>query len=140
MQVRWARGTKPLTPDPQRLVTIVAAVGALALTLPLAACSGASNAAVKPQPCGTGRTAANVPVEIEVNRGQASCAVALTVQKDYAASIVSGRAPGNGGGGPVVVDGWKCTGFATPDLLKTGDVSKCVKGSVEFVAILKSTS
>jgi len=140
MQVRWARGTKPLTPDPQRLVTIVAAVGALALTLPLAACSGASNAAVKPQPCGTGRTAANVPVEIEVNRGQASCAVALTVQKDYAAAIVSGRAPGNGGGGPVVVDGWKCTGFATPDLLKTGDVSKCVKGSVEFVAILKSTS
>jgi hypothetical protein len=140
MQVRWARGTRPLTPDPQRLVTIVAAVGALALTLPLAACSGASNAAVKPQPCGTGRTAANVPVEIEVNRGQASCAVALTVQKDYAAAIVSGRAPGNGGGGPVVVDGWKCTGFATPDLLKTGDVSKCVKGSVEFVAILKSTS
>jgi hypothetical protein len=62
------------------------------------------------------------------------------VQKDYAAAIVSGRAPGNGGGGPVVVDGWKCTGFATPDLLKTGDVSKCVKGSVEFVAILKSTS
>jgi hypothetical protein len=81
---------------------------------------------VKPQACGTGRTAANVPVEIEVDRGPIRCA--------------SGRLPGNGGGGPVVVDGWKCSGFNTPELLKTGDVSKCVKGGVEFVAILKSPS
>jgi hypothetical protein len=139
MPVRWTRGTRPLTPELSRLSTLAVAAGALALALPLAGCSGASNAAVKPQSCGTGRTAANVPVEIEVNRGQASCAVALTVQKDYAAAVVAGRAPGNGGGGPVTVDGWKCSGFNTPELLKTGDVSKCVKGGIEFVAILKST-
>jgi hypothetical protein len=140
MQVRWTRGTEPLTPDPRRLAPLVVAVGALALMLPLAGCGGASNAAVKPQACGTGRTAANVPVEIEVNRGQVSCTVALSVQKDYAAAVMAGKAPGNGGGGPVVVDGWKCQGFNTPDLLKTGDVSKCVKADVEFVAILKSPS
>jgi hypothetical protein len=140
MQVRWTRGSGPLTPGPLRLTAVAVAVGAVALTLPLAGCSGASSAAVKPQACGTGRTAANVPVEIEVNRGQVSCTIALSVQKDYAAAVAAGKAPGNGGGGPVVVDGWKCMGFATPELLKTGDVSNCVKGGMEFVAILKSPS
>ena len=82
----------------------------------------------------------NVPVEIEVNRGQVSCAVAKTVEQNYAAAIVAGKAPGNGGGGPVTVNGWKCQGFPTPELLKTGDVSSCAKGGVEIVAILKSPS
>jgi hypothetical protein len=139
MHVGWTRGTRPLTPDPPRLAALGIAAAVATLTLALTGCGGASNAAVKPQACGTGRTAANVPVEIEVNRGQVSCTVAMTIQKDYAAEVVAGKAPGNGGGGPVVVDGWKCAGFATPDLLKTGDVSKCVKGSAEFVAILKSS-
>src|SRR5215469_131840 len=142
MQVRWTLGTRPLTlrapalrplaPRPLRLATVAVAGGVIALTLPLASCGGGTNGAVKPQACGTGHTAANVPVEIEVNRGQVSCTIALSVQKDYAAAVAAGKAPGNGGGGPVTVDSWKCTGFATPDLLKTGDVSKCVKGGVEF--------
>jgi hypothetical protein len=131
MQVRRTRGTRPLTPG----LVVVALVSALAL--PLAACGGAPKAA-GPQACGAGRTAANVPVEIEVNRGQVSCAVALTVEKGYAAAIVAGHAPGNGGGGPITVSGWKCQGFATPEELKTGDVSQCVKDSVQIVAILKS--
>jgi hypothetical protein len=125
-----------LTRGPLRLV-VVATVSALVLALPLAGCGGAPKAA-SPQACGPGRTAANVPVEIEVNRGQVSCAVALTVEKSYAAAIVAGHAPGNGGGGPITVSGWKCQGFATPEELKTGDVSRCVKDSVQIVAILKS--
>jgi len=119
---------------------VVVIVGVLALVPTLAGCGagGAPKAAASPEACGTGRTAANVPIEIEVNRGQVSCAVALTVEKNYAAAIVAGRAPGNGGGGPVTVSGWKCQGFPTPELLKTGDVSKCGKGGIEIVAILKS--
>jgi hypothetical protein len=69
-----------------------------------------------------------------------SCSVALAVEKDYAAAIVAGQAPGNGGGGPVTVSGWKCQGFATPELLKTGDVSKCGKDGMQILAILKSPS
>ena len=97
-------------------------------------------AAPSAQACGAGRTAANVPIEIEVNHGQVSCSVALAVEKDYAAAIVAGQAPGNGGGGPVTVSGWKCQGFATPELLKTGDVSKCGKDGMQILAILKSPS
>jgi hypothetical protein len=138
MPVRWTRGTRPLAPGPLRIAVVVVAC-ALAFALPLAGCGGgAPKAAASPQACGTGRTAANVPVEIEVNHGQVSCAVALTVEKSYAAAIVAGQAPGNGGGGPVTVSGWKCEGFPTPELLKTGDVSKCGKDGMEIVAILKS--
>jgi hypothetical protein len=86
--------------------------------------------------CGTTRTAANVPVSIQVARGQVSCATALEVERDYARAILAGKAPGNGGGGPVNVLGWTCEGFATPVVLKTGQASKCVQGGNEILAIL----
>jgi hypothetical protein len=137
MQVRRTRGIRPLPPRTLCLAVVVS-VGVLAL----AGCSSGSGpkGPVITQACGTSRTAANVPVEVEINHGQVSCAVALTVEKSYAAAIVAGQAPGNGGGGPVTVNGWKCQGFPTPELLKTGDVSKCGKDGVEIVAILKSPS
>jgi hypothetical protein len=86
--------------------------------------------------CGTTRTAANVPVHIQIARGQVSCVTALTVERDYAKAILSGRVPGTGGGAPVHVQGWVCQGFATPVVLKTGQASKCVQGSSEILAIL----
>jgi len=86
--------------------------------------------------CGTTRTAANVPVHIQIARGQVSCATALTVERDYAKAILSGKVPGTGGGAPVHVQGWVCQGFATPVVLKTGQASKCVQGSNEILAIL----
>jgi hypothetical protein len=86
--------------------------------------------------CGTTRTAANVPVHIQVARGQVSCDTALTVERDYAKAILSGKVPGTGGGAPVHVQGWVCQGFTTPVVLKTGQASKCVQGSNEILAIL----
>jgi hypothetical protein len=130
-----ARGS--LTPGPLRI-----ALGAMLAAAAITGCSASATpkAAPSAQACGAGRTAANVPIEIEVNHGQVSCSVALAVEKDYAAAIVAGQAPGNGGGGPVTVSGWKCQGFATPELLKTGDVSKCGKDGMQILAILKSPS
>jgi hypothetical protein len=90
--------------------------------------------------CGTGRSAANVPIAIEVDRGFVSCATAMTVEKNYAEAIDEGKAPGNGGGGPVPVNGWTCVGFPTPQVLRTGDASKCTKGSTEILATLPTTS
>jgi len=114
---------------------------AVVSALVLAGCAAAAKpTAAAVQACGTGRTAANVPVEIEVDRGQVSCSTAMQIEADYARAIAEGLAPGNGGGGPVKVSGWTCQGLDTPQLLKTGETSKCVKDSHEIVAILKSPS
>jgi hypothetical protein len=85
--------------------------------------------------CGTTRTAANVPVNIQIARGQVSCATALAVERGYAKAILSGKVPGNGGA-PVHVQGWVCQGFTTPVVLRTGKASKCVQGGAEILAIL----
>jgi hypothetical protein len=87
--------------------------------------------------CGTTRTAANVPVDIQIVRGQVSCATALAVEHDYAKAILSGKVPGNGGA-PVHIQGWVCQGFTTPVVLRTGKASKCVQGGAEILAILPS--
>ena len=86
--------------------------------------------------CGQTKTAANVPVDIQIARGQVSCSTALAIERDYARAILSGKVPGTGGGAPVHVQGWTCQGFATPVVLKTGQASKCVNGSTEILAIL----
>ncbi|HTZ94133.1 MAG TPA: hypothetical protein VMB74_17215 [Streptosporangiaceae bacterium] len=117
----------------------VAAV-VIAGTLTLSGCSGAKSNAASIQDCGTSRTAANVPVEVEIYRGTVSCKTAMAVEASYATAIKHGDAPGNGGGGPVSVSGWTCQGFATPELLKTGDTSKCAKKGTEILEILKTSS
>jgi hypothetical protein len=116
------------------------AVVAIAGTLALSGCGGAKSNAASIQDCGTSRTAANVPVEVEIYRGTVSCKTAMTVEASYATAIKDGDAPGNGGGGPVTVKGWTCQGFATPELLKTGDTSKCASKGTEILEILKTSS
>ncbi len=105
-------------------------------TLALAACSSQPKAA-RATDCGTSHTAAKVPIEVAVEQGQVSCTTALAIENAYAKAIVAGKAPGNGGGGPVAVNGWTCQGFPTPELLKTGKTSKCVKDGTEILATLK---
>ena len=106
-------------------------------TLALAACGRRAAKAARATDCGTSHTAAKVPIEVAVEQGQVSCTTALAIESDYAKAIVAGKAPGNGGGGPVTVNGWTCQGFPTPELLKTGKTSKCVKDSIEILATLK---
>ena len=86
--------------------------------------------------CGTAKSAADVPVQVKIARGHASCTTAKAVVAAYATAIRSGRAPGNGGGGPVKVNGWTCEGFATPIVLHTGKASKCVKDGDEILEVL----
>jgi len=108
--------------------TAQSAAGPSAAQSPVPAATG--------RPCGTGRTAAGVPVLVEIAHGPVSCPAALRVEKAYAAALASGDAPGNGGGGPVSVRGWVCSGFDTPEILRTGDASKCSKGAAEVLAVL----
>ena len=86
--------------------------------------------------CGTAKTAANVPVQVQVRYGKVSCGAAMAIEREYAKAIKDGSAPGNGGGGPVKIDGWTCQGFATPVVLRTGQASKCVLQGTEILAIL----
>ena len=108
--------------------------------------AAASSAAQSPVPaatglkCGTGKTAAGVPVTVEVGRGPVGCPAAMTIEHAYAAALASGKAPGNGGGGPVSIKGWVCQGFDTPQILRTGDASKCSKGPSEILAVLAMPS
>jgi len=126
------------------------ALAALALALAAAGCGGGGGSgkgqgqAAPPTTatpralasCGTAKTAVNVPVTIEVHHGKVDCDEAMSIERKYADAIASGKEPGNGGGGPVKVDGWTCRGFATPEVLRTGNASKCVKGTAEILAVL----
>ncbi len=114
---------------------VVLALVLLVPALAVSACGSAKPAAAGPVKCGTGRTAANTPVEIEVTQGQVACSVALQVERSYAEAILDGKATGNGGGGPVKVSGWTCQGYSTPHVLQTGQTSKCVKPGAELLAI-----
>ena len=116
------------------LVTLVTGCGSHAPKPSSAATPKNTSAAMTA--CGVTRTAANVPVDIQVARGQVSCSTALAIERDYARAILSGKVPGTGGGAPVHVQGWTCQGFTTPVVLKTGQASKCVDGSTEILAIL----
>lgn len=90
--------------------------------------------------CGTGKTAAGVPILVEIGRGPVGCPTAMKIEGDYTAALASGHAPGNGGGGPVSIKGWVCEGFDTPEILRTGDTSKCSKGPSEILAVLAMPS
>jgi hypothetical protein len=85
--------------------------------------------------CGTVRTAAGVPVDVDVV-GQASCQDAMTVERDYTHALASGKVPGNGGGAPVKIHGWVCQGYDTPEVLATGRASACRKQRMQILAVL----
>ncbi len=91
------------------------------------------------RPCGSTKTAANVPVSVRVARGHVSCGTAMAIARDYAAAVRSGRAPGNGGGGPVTINGWTCEGFPTPTVLRTGKAARCVRRGEEILEILPAS-
>jgi hypothetical protein len=89
--------------------------------------------------CGQARTAAGVPVYVEIV-GQASCHDAMTVERDYSRALASGKVPGNGGGAPVTIHGWICQGYDTPQVLATGRASACRKNGSQIIAVLPSVS
>ncbi len=120
------------------LLSLLAGCSASSTATPAGASSAAPSASAAGRTCGTLYTAGHVPVKIEVPDGAVGCALALRVQADYTRKLTAGEAPGNGGGGPVPVDGWTCQGYPTPQVLQTGRVSECHRGSIKFFAVLPS--
>ena len=99
-------------------------------------CSSAQPTAGAGTTCGSTHTAAGVPVIIKVAKGSVNCKAAMQVENEYAAKIKDGQVPGNGGGAPVVVSGWTCQGYNTPEVLSTGNASQCHTGSAAILAVL----
>ncbi len=77
-----------------------------------------------------------MPVTIKVARGSVNCKTAMDVENEYTARIRDGQVPGNGGGAPVVVSGWTCQGYDTPEVLSTGNASQCHIGGTTILAVL----
>jgi hypothetical protein len=107
----------------------------------LAGCSSAkaasgSGAAGVGATCGTAYTAVNVPVIIKVAKGTVDCGTAMHVENEYAVKVRNGQVQGNGGGAPVTVSGWTCQGYATPEVLSTGNASQCHTSSAAILAVL----
>ena len=102
-----------------------------------AGCSAAGRAVTN---CGATRTGVNVPVIIVVAKGPVDCATAMRVERGYAAATRDGALRGNGGGAPVMVDGWSCQAYPTPEVLRTGDASECHTASAEVLAVLELPS
>lgn len=90
--------------------------------------------------CGRAYTAGHVPVVLRVSGGAVPCTQAQQAESGYNADIVAGKAKGNGGGGPVLVNGFTCQGFPTPHILQTGEVSRCSSGAGQFDAVLAAAS
>ena len=113
------------------------ALGALGVCACLVtACSSAPPTAGTAAACGNTQTAAGVPVIIKVAKGSVNCKAAMRVENEYAAKIKAGQVVGNGGGAPVVVSGWTCQGYNTPEVLSTGNASQCHTGSATILAVL----
>jgi len=77
-----------------------------------------------------------VPVVITVAKGSVNCTTAIRVENEYAARMRDGQVRGNGGGAPVVVSGWTCQGYDTPEVLRTGNASQCRSGGNAILAVL----
>ncbi len=114
----------------RRALAILCGLGACLVT----ACSSATAGAGAT--CGSTHTAAGVPVVVKVAKGTVNCTTAMQVENEYAARIRNGQVPGNGGGAPVVVSGWTCQGFSTPEVLSTGNASQCHRGGTTLLAVL----
>jgi hypothetical protein len=100
----------------------------------LAGCS--SGTAGAGATCGNAHTAAGVPVVIKVARGSVNCRTAVSVENAYTARVKDGEVRGTGGGAPVTVSGWTCQGYTTPEVLSTGNASRCRNGGTEILAVL----
>jgi hypothetical protein len=143
MHPRWSLSDVPLRlPVSLRLALLVTAAG-----LAAAACGPSGHQAAgggTHQPavtqCGMARTPANVPVKVEITKGQVGCSAAMSVEHQYRKAILDGKGPGAGGSGPVNVGGWQCRVFPTPQVLKTGWASRCTRSGAEILAVLPAPS
>ncbi|MFI9271464.1 hypothetical protein ACIGXM_12220 [Kitasatospora sp. NPDC052896] len=81
--------------------------------------------------CGELTTAGGYQAAIRVPHGYVTCDTALRVYRQYYKDLRAGRAPGNGGGGPVHVGRWVCQ---SPPYTERYLPATCVRGRTVVTA------
>lgn len=120
-----------------RIVLLLpAAVAALAL----AGCgSGGGKTAKTAKPaaqaaCGKVTTAADAAAQVKVVQGTAPCGEAMSVFKAFFAEVAGGKAPGQGSGGGLTVQGWTCTIYPEDQPQADHRGADCRKGGATVAA------
>jgi hypothetical protein len=84
--------------------------------------------------CGKVDTAGDAPAYLKVTKGSASCAEVVSVYKAFFAAITEGRAPGQGSGGGLAVQGWSCVIYPPDKIQQNGRGADCTKGGTTVTA------
>ncbi|MCO5974281.1 hypothetical protein [Actinoallomurus soli] len=116
----------------------------LALLLAAAGCGsgGGPKTATTPPAravdCGQIDTAGGASAYLKVTRGSAPCGEAVSVYKAFFAAIAEGRAPGQGSGGGLAVQGWSCVIYPPDQIQQSGRGADCAKGGTTVTAFQKA--
>jgi hypothetical protein len=83
-------------------------------------------------------TAGDAPAYLKVTKGSASCAEAVSVYRAFFAAIAEGKAPGQGSGGGLAVQGWSCVIYPPDKIQQNGRGADCTKGGTTVTALQNS--
>lgn len=84
--------------------------------------------------CGKVDTAGGVSAYLKVTRGSVSCGEAVSIYKAFFAEIAAGKAPGQGSGGGLPVQGWSCVIHPPDQIRQNGRGADCTKGGTTVTA------
>ncbi|WP_433188313.1 hypothetical protein [Actinoallomurus sp. CA-150999] len=88
--------------------------------------------------CGKVDAAGGAPAYLKVTKGSASCAEAVSVYKAFFAEIAEGKAPGQGSGGELSVQGWSCVIYPPDQIQQNGRGADCTKSGATVTAFQKA--
>ncbi|GAA0317366.1 hypothetical protein NE235_06130 [Actinoallomurus spadix] len=88
--------------------------------------------------CGQIDTAGGAPAYLKVTKGSAPCGDAVSVYKAFFAAIAEGKAPGQGSGGALAVQGWSCVIYPSDRIQQDGRGADCTKGGTTVTAFQKA--
>ncbi|MCO6011347.1 hypothetical protein NE236_41005 [Actinoallomurus purpureus] len=112
------------------LAALLAAAGCGSGDKPKAAKTPAAGAA----DCGKVDAAGGAPAYLKVTKGSAPCADAVSVYKAFFAEVADGKAPGQGSGGGLAVQGWSCVIYPPDKIQQNGRGADCTKGGTTVTA------
>ncbi|MCW2945318.1 MAG: hypothetical protein JWR24_2035 [Actinoallomurus sp.] len=84
--------------------------------------------------CGKVATAGEAQAELKVTKGSASCAEARSVFQAFFAEVAGGKAPGQGSGGRLTVQGWSCVIYPPDRIQQKGRGADCAKAGTTVTA------
>ncbi|MEV5755062.1 hypothetical protein AB0L00_45330 [Actinoallomurus sp. NPDC052308] len=88
--------------------------------------------------CGQIDAAGGASAYLKVTKGSAPCRDAVSVYKAFFAAVAEGKAPGQGSGGGLAVQGWSCVIYPSDQIQQNGRGADCTKGGTTVTAFQKA--